>query len=152
MRELFVGALAGAVRFAGLVADVHHAAGNAFDEAHFLALASRIARNLIVDRVRRPRVKRFESFTANLSAGQLADSDRTPSQAAEGVEAIERMLEALESLSEDHQKVIELRHFEDLPFKAIGEQMGRTESAVQVLHARAVTKLGLALSGPGDLP
>ncbi|MCA8953674.1 MAG: hypothetical protein KDE27_29445, partial [Planctomycetes bacterium] len=41
------------------------------DEAHFLALATRIARHLVIDRVRRPRLRRFESLTASLVAEQI---------------------------------------------------------------------------------
>ena len=118
------------------------------DENHFLALASRIAWHAIVDRVRRPRVKRFESFTANLSAGRVAEEEGTsPSQEVAAEEDIDRVLQALEKLSEDHQSVIELRHFEGLSFREVGERMGRAERAVQSLHARAVTALGRILAG-----
>ena len=116
------------------------------DEDHFLALTSRIARNIIIDRVRRPRIQRFESFTVNMSAGKVADpNDVTPSDEAVKDEALDAILLALEGLSRDHQQVIELRHFDALDFRAIGTRMGRSENAVQVLHTRAVTALGRLL-------
>ncbi len=115
------------------------------DADHFLALASRIARNLIVDQVRRPRVRRFESFTQSLAARDVADGE-TPSRVAAEGENIENVLAALERLSADDQRVIELRDFEDLPFKTIGERTGRTVAAAQIQHARAIIKLGRALS------
>lgn len=118
------------------------------DSEHFLALATRMARNLIVDRVRRPRVRRFESFTARLCLGDVPEPNAdTPSQAAVAGEDVERVLAALEQLPEEHQQVIELRHFEGLGFSGIGERMGRSENAVQLLHARAITALGRRLRG-----
>ncbi|MCA8952132.1 MAG: sigma-70 family RNA polymerase sigma factor, partial [Planctomycetes bacterium] len=73
------------------------------------------------------------------------DGTVTPSVDAARGEDIERLLEALEQLREDDQRVIELRDFEELSFRAIGERLGRSEAAVQMLHARAVTRLGQAL-------
>ena len=119
------------------------------DADHFLALATRIARNLIVDRVRRPRVQRFDSFSQSLCSGNIADGP-SPSQAAGAGEDIERILTMLDSLSPDHQRVIELRDFEGLAFREIGEQMERTESAVQLLHARAMIQLGRALRSSSE--
>lgn len=118
------------------------------DGEHFLALATRIARNAIVDRVRRPRLRRLESLTASLQGGDLVTSSRpSPSQDAARGEDLERVLGALELLGDEDQRVIELRHLEGLPFRAIGERMGRSEAAAQMLHARAVTRLGRLLRG-----
>jgi RNA polymerase sigma-70 factor (ECF subfamily) len=44
-------------------------------------------------------------------------------------------------MPEDYRRVIELRHFEALPFRQIGEQLGRSENAAQLLHAQALTRL-----------
>ena len=55
------------------------------------------------------------------------------------------MVEAIEQLKPDDRTVIELRHFENMTFAAIGEQMDRSESAAQILHSRALVRLGIAL-------
>lgn len=44
---------------------------------------------------------------------------------------------ALSRLDADHQLVLVLRHVEDLPMREIGEQMERSEKAVESLLARA---------------
>lgn len=113
------------------------------DAEHFLQLATRIARNLIIDSTRRKRVQAFESFATNLTAGQIAErGGATPSVNAAGEESIERLLQVLEDLPATDQTVIELRTFEGLSFDEIGTRMNRTAAAAQVLHRRAVARLG----------
>ena len=114
------------------------------DPQHFLALATRIARNLIRDRVRGARCQRFESF-ASQHSGLPVDMDGTPSSDAASKEEFDRLIESLEELSPDDQRVIELRDFEDLPFAEVGRAMNRSENAVSLLHVRAITRLGRQL-------
>lgn len=121
------------------------------DADHFLALATRIARNLIVDQVRRPRVRRFESFTQGFTF-QEADDATSPFDAAAEDEELNRLFTALEDLDPDHQRVIELRSFEGLSFREVGASMDRSEAAAQMLHARAVLRLGRALGASGGGP
>lgn len=116
------------------------------DEEHFLALATRIARNLIVDSVRSPRLRRFESLTASLTAADIEDQNGDPASvmAARG-EQIATVCTALEALSEPHRRVIELRDLEGLSFREVGAVLDRSENAAQILHARALLALGREL-------
>jgi len=53
----------------------------------------------------------------------------------------ERLEQAIESLGEDHRKVILLRHFEELSFPEIAECLGRSPDACRMLLARAMAAL-----------
>lgn len=118
------------------------------DENGFLRLATRIARNLIVEQVRRPRVRRFDSVGSAIVQAQRANSTLgSPPRRAVTEEERIFLLDALEALDDDHRVVIEQRDFESRSFREIGEAMGRSESAAQQLHARAMLKLTLALAG-----
>jgi RNA polymerase sigma-70 factor (ECF subfamily) len=113
------------------------------DERTFLRWAMRIARNNIRDSARKRREERFADLARSTVDGCIVDErEAGPLDVTANQELSERLLEALEKLSPDHQLVIELRDFEGLPFAAIGRQMGRSENAVQTLHTRALIKLG----------
>ena len=110
------------------------------DERHFLAWATRIARNDLRDELRKRREHAFESFSASLAAPQQS-SPSPPSEVALD-EQRERVLEALERLDDRQRTVLELRHFEGLTFREAGERMGCSEGAAQMLHTRALARLG----------
>ena len=63
---------------------------------------------------------------------------------------LERLEQALESLSEPHREVILLRKFEELSFAEIGERLGRTPDACRMLLARALTELTLKMREGDD--
>lgn len=115
----------------------------ATDGDGFLRWATRIVRNNIRDEGRRRRLQSFESFSQ-------AVWQETPSSDASRREQADRLLEGLVELPEDHQRVIELRHFDGRSFAEIGEELGRSENAVQLLHGRALTSLGKILRGMGE--
>ncbi len=48
---------------------------------------------------------------------------------------------ALDRLSEDHRRVLMLRHLDGLSFAEVGERMGRTPGAATQLWSRAIVKL-----------
>ena len=112
------------------------------DEREFVRWATQIARNNIRDHVRRRRERAVDSFsTALLHQRQQSGAER-PSQQAVRREEIDRLIEGLEGLPPDYQRVIELRDFEQLPFVEIARRMDRPSvDAVQMLHARALAKL-----------
>jgi RNA polymerase sigma-70 factor, ECF subfamily len=56
----------------------------------------------------------------------------------------ERLLAALDRLSDDHRAVLLLRYFEGLSSEEAGERLGRSAGAVRKLTARALTELGKA--------
>ncbi|MEZ5963232.1 MAG: sigma-70 family RNA polymerase sigma factor [Planctomycetota bacterium] len=118
------------------------------DETHFLNLATRVARHQLVDRQRRHRAERFVHFTTALG---LATTDTAPEAELEGDEQVDHLLAALESLPANYQRVIELRHFDEMSFADIAATMGGTENSVEILHRRAVAKLGRLLGPRSDL-
>jgi RNA polymerase sigma-70 factor (ECF subfamily) len=121
------------------------------DEREFLRWATAIARNNIRDGVRRRRELAVDRFASSLDwrpvlGNAPADS---PESVAEREEQVERLCEAMTSLREDDRSVIELRHFEGLSFAEIGRRLGRSENAAQILHTRALVKLGEMLRPRG---
>lgn len=69
------------------------------------------------------------------------DPQPTPRTDAVDREEVERLHRCMERLPDDYRQVVQLRSWERVPFKEIAEQMGRSESAVQKLWARAVVRL-----------
>lgn len=109
------------------------------DEVSFRRWAVQIARNGIRQEVRKKREQSIESFARS----RLGDADTsTPSRNAEQQEEVQRLVEALDVLSDDQRRVIELRHFDRESFAEIGRIMNRSANAVQLLHARAAIRLG----------
>lgn len=72
----------------------------------------------------------------------LADDGTSPSDALQRKERFERLERALDSLSEDHKKVIVLARLRGLSRKEIGQMMNRSEDAVSMLLYRALGQLG----------
>jgi RNA polymerase sigma-70 factor (ECF subfamily) len=115
------------------------------DEEHLIRWLTHVARNLIRDKVRAHRGVLFDRFCE--ASGVLALPERTPTPTQEIMveEARDTVLGCLLELPPEYRQVIELRHFEELPFAAIARAMSRTENAVQLLHTRALTRLGRLL-------
>ncbi len=59
----------------------------------------------------------------------------------------ERLEKALDELGEAQREIILLRHFEELSFPEIGEQLGKSPDACRMQLARAMTVLTLKLRG-----
>jgi len=120
------------------------------DTRSLMAWLARIADNVIRDHAdyhRRQRRDAALRVPLTGAAGDLADQVRSlSSRVALDVE-MERVEAALEEMEPDHREVILLRHFEELPFRDIGERMGRSSDACRMLLARAMTALTLRLRG-----
>lgn len=113
------------------------------DDAARLRWLTATARNRVRESVRSRREQALESLSATVPgrAPSAASAD-DPVRRAEREEHVEQLVECLESLKPEHRDVIELRDFEGLSFKVIGERMERSEDAVQMLHSRALLRLG----------
>ena len=101
------------------------------DRAHFLAVAARAMRRILVDRARaRNRLKRGEGVAA-----QDLDEARTPAAGSmedrEDLLALDSALEALASRDPDKARVLELSFFGGLTVREIAEVTGGSKSAVQ---------------------
>lgn len=119
------------------------------EEAQQLRWLTATARNRVRRSTRRQRELVLASLAESVS-GLLprAASTEAPCRHVGRQEQVEHLIDVLSTLKEEHQQVIEWRDFDGLSFRDIGERFGRTESAVQMLHARALMKLAEGLQHP----
>ena len=116
------------------------------DEVSFLAWMVQIARSRIGGEVRRRREQRFATLATSMVAALEPVAGQTAAEdAAARSESLAQLADVLDELSEERRRVIELRDFEEQSFAEIAEAMGRTENAVQLLHARALAELSRRL-------
>lgn len=116
----------------------------------------RIATNICLDHLRRRKVRREEATVIENDDGERnlldnveerrADSD--PQRALLNRELRERIDKVLGELTPRERTVFELRHYQGMRLKAIGDVLGATEEAAKNCLFRATQKMRLAL---GDL-
>ncbi len=82
--------------------------------------------------------KQIEAKSSTSPGNMPSDGRMTPSSAAIQAERQKKFHETLGQLSDEHAEVIRLRNIERLPFKEIGQRMGRSENAVSKLWYRAI--------------
>ena len=70
-------------------------------------------------------------------ARYLSSKDTNP---GDNVDA-QKMIKLMETLSEDKQKVLKMRFWEDLKFSEIAEQIGKSEDAVKKIFYRSVEEI-----------
>jgi len=116
-------------------------AGDLRDERAFLRWVTAIARNHIVDAVRRRREQSLEALSGELMTGESSVAARLTAE-----EAGQRLAEAIEELDPARQKVVELRALEGWAWGRIAAELGRSEEAVRKLYHRALLALGERLS------
>nr|WP_290667789.1 sigma-70 family RNA polymerase sigma factor [Ardenticatena sp.] len=112
--------------------------------AIFSAWLYRIARNLMIDEMRKRRRQ------TTLEANHLQQLDDPQSSIAAQVERkleSEQVLERLEALSEEQRQVILLRFIEQYSIAETARIMGKSEGAVKVLQYRAMQNLRTLLGG-----
>ena len=81
------------------------------------------------------------SRTVRMDNIQIATFDELFTDQNEGEMNRSRLLKAMQQLKNDQLKLVEMRFFEQLSFKEIGEQLGLTENNAKVKTFRAVEKL-----------
>ena len=129
-------------------------------EGELLAWLKRILRNNATDFVRRFGAQKrkanreiaIDTTTSSPSQGgrELSGDVETPSVILSKREQEIEVANALETLDADYQDVIVLRNLQRLPFAEIGERMGRSPAAVQMLWGRAIKKLQECLKDNDD--
>ncbi len=115
----------------------------------FRAWLRRILLNNATDAIRRYRHARKRDIGRELhldaaSAGRvrgLVSEETSPSRNAHNHEERDRVIQALTRLSDEHQRIIELRNIEQLTFIEIGRLTHRTPSAARMLWIRAIRRL-----------
>jgi RNA polymerase sigma-70 factor (ECF subfamily) len=76
----------------------------------------------------------------------LADRRSGPVTAADRKDRLLLLSQALERLSEDYREVVLLTKIEGMSARDVGERMGRSENAVNLLLSRALKRLAQELS------
>ncbi|MBV9303361.1 MAG: sigma-70 family RNA polymerase sigma factor [Acidobacteriaceae bacterium] len=116
----------------------------------------RIVANLCLDQIRKRKVRKEEPASLSTTGGELdrfqfvaenrADVD--PQRQLMSAEVNERVKEVLDRLTPRERIVFEMRHFQGMRLRAIGEALGVTEEAAKNCLFRATQKMRAAL---GDL-
>ena len=91
------------------------------NRAHFVAMAARLMRNVLVDLARR-RAKSPTGHTVRL--GDVAEADGVASERSQDLVAIDDALRALADLDPRKAQIVELRFFGGLSLPEIAEVMG----------------------------
>jgi RNA polymerase sigma-70 factor (ECF subfamily) len=113
----------------------------------------RIATNLCLDQLRRRKVRKEEPAVTDTGDGPVdrmqdfpeprADSD--PQRSLFGRELKQRIQSVLAEMTPRERTVFELRHYEGMRLKAIGEVLGTTEEAAKNCLFRVTQKMRTAL-------
>lgn len=120
------------------------------DRAHFLAVAARAMRQVLVDRARRRKADKRGGGVrpATLTDGSLLASGQGPT--AEELLALDAALDALGRIQPRLRQVVELRYFGGLADAEIGEVLGVTRRTVQRDWTKARAWLHAELGGSGE--
>jgi RNA polymerase sigma-70 factor (ECF subfamily) len=122
-------------------------------DCNFHTWLYRIVTNLCLDHLRKRNVRREESAVVETADGVLDRTEAMPEERAQGDPQralLNRQLEArietvLDGLTPRERMVFELRHYQGMRLKAIGEVLGTTEDAAKTCLFRATQKMRLAL-------
>jgi RNA polymerase sigma-70 factor (ECF subfamily) len=102
----------------------------------FSAWLYRIARNLVIDHIRRAKKRPTVPLEESLVVG-----DSEPHTEVERKLDIERMVSATRQLTEAQREVISLRFAAGLPIAQVAKTMGKSEGAVKALQHSAIAAL-----------
>jgi len=113
----------------------------------------RIVTNLCLDALRKRKVRREESTTVETSEGPLDRMDTIEEARAQGDpqrqllsrEVSAKIAECLGELTPRERAVFEMRHYQGLRLKSIGEILGTSEEAAKNCLFRATQKMRAAL-------
>jgi RNA polymerase sigma-70 factor (ECF subfamily) len=113
----------------------------------------RIVTNLCLDHLRRRKVRREEPTVAETSDGPVDRLDSVPEERAESdpqrslmsKELKDRIQSVLGGLTPRERMVFELRHYQGLRLRTIGEMLGTSEEAAKNCLFRVTQKMRVAL-------
>lgn len=129
--------------------------GNFRFECSFYTWIYRIAANLCMDHLRRRNVRKEDAPVATDADGEtfdlldrVADQRATndPERAMVSAEIAGRVKSALEKLTPRERMVFELKHYEGLKLRTIGDMLHTTEETAKNTLFRATQKLRVALA------
>ncbi len=113
----------------------------------------RIVANLCLDQIRKRKVRKEEAASVETSAGEVdrlqliaeRRADVDPQRQLMSAEVNNRIQEVLGGLSSRERLVFEMRHYQGMRLRAIGESLGVTEEAAKNCLFRATQKMRAAL-------
>ena len=113
----------------------------------------RIVTNLCLDQMRKRKVRKEEPTVLATTDGPLDRMDAVPEERADGDpqrhlfsgQVRKRIKEVLDELTPRERMVFELRHYQGLRLRRIGEVLGTTEEAAKNCLFRATQKMRAAL-------
>jgi RNA polymerase sigma-70 factor (ECF subfamily) len=113
----------------------------------------RIVTNLCLDHLRKKKVRRTESAVVETEEGIVDRMETVPEQRATSdpqrtllsSELKEKIESALKGMTPRERMVFEMRHYQGLRLRAIGEILGTTEEAAKNCLFRATQKMRSAL-------
>ena len=113
----------------------------------------RIVTNLCLDHLRKRKVRKEESTVVETVEGPIDRMEIVPEERAEGnpqrnlisQQLNARIGEVLATLTARERVVFEMRHYQGMRLKAIGEVLGTTEEAAKNCLFRATQKMRAAL-------
>ncbi len=113
----------------------------------------RIVANLCLDQIRRRKVRKEEAPSVETASGELDRLQFVPEERAEvdpqrrlmSAEVGNRIQEVLAQLTPRERLVFEMRHFQGMRLRSIGEALGVTEEAAKNCLFRATQKMRAGL-------
>jgi RNA polymerase sigma-70 factor, ECF subfamily len=113
----------------------------------------RIVTNLCLDHLRKRKVRKEESTLLDTAEGPIDRMEIVPEERAEGNpqrhlisrQLSSRIQEVLSTLTARERMVFEMRHYQGMRLKTIGEVLGTTEEAAKNCLFRATQKMRAAL-------
>ena len=99
------------------------------------------ASNVVKEQYRRQKKMQYTELH-----DQIASGHASPEQQIEAKASRQKLSEAMSNLTADQQQVLALRYGFGMPIRELAETMGKSEGAVKMLRARAVTALSGLLS------
>jgi len=122
-------------------------------ECSFKTWLYRIVSNLCLDQLRKRKVRKEESSSFDTDGGEIDRFQFVPEQRADvdpqrqmlSVEVNTRVQEVLSQLTARERLVFEMRHFQGMRLRAIGESLSVTEEAAKNCLFRATQKMRSAL-------
>jgi RNA polymerase sigma-70 factor (ECF subfamily) len=133
---------------------VYRSLGSFRQQCSFHTWLYRIATNVCLDCLRRRNVRREQPLEQDAEAGfspidraQDQRPESNPERRAACRQSALIIDRALESLSPKERVVFELKHYEGLRLKAIGEMLAISEEAAKNCLFRATRKMRIALRG-----
>lgn len=110
-----------------------------------------VARSVLLMHVRRARLVSIDVI-ADLDDLAISDDAPSPEVRASDREQLRVLARAVVRMGEPHRTIFMLRMLHDLPHRAIGEQVGMSENAVQKVLARTLQSLAGELGRGGNAP